>query len=105
MRCVSCGSENPEGARFCIECGSAVTRSCQSCGLHNLPQAKFCAECGTPLEGTEPRPAAKRRKDQDTIRARKTPRWVASPPVTPPRPTPAEAERRQLTVAFIDLVG
>jgi class 3 adenylate cyclase len=25
--------------------------------------------------------------------------------VTPPRPTPAEAERRQLTVAFIDLVG
>src|SRR3989442_13028973 len=54
MRCASCGSENPEGAKFCIECGSALKNRCPSCGLENLPQAKFCAECGTPLTAWPP---------------------------------------------------
>src|SRR5712692_5179368 len=49
MRCASCGFENPEGAKFCIECGGAVKHACPSCGFDNLPQAKFCAECGTLL--------------------------------------------------------
>ena len=105
MHCPSCTFENPEGAKFCIECGSAVTRSCQSCGLSNLPQAKFCAECGTPLVAKGQRPAAKRRKEQSTTETRKAPRRAASPPIAQSRPTPAEAERRQLTVEFIDLVG
>src|SRR5512132_2368392 len=62
MRCASCGFENPEGAKFCIECGGAVKHSCPSCGFDNLPQAKFCAVCGTALGGEGQLLAAKGRK-------------------------------------------
>src|SRR5262249_18191282 len=43
MRCPSCSSETPEGARFCIECGGPLQPRCPRCGDENLPQAKFCA--------------------------------------------------------------
>ena len=58
--------------------------------------------------GASQRLAAKRRKSprHDQSR-RKTPRRAASPPVAPvpSKHTPPEAERRQLTVQFCDLVG
>ena len=49
MQCASCGSENPEGAKFCIECAAPLRKRCPSCGAENLPRAKFCAECAAPL--------------------------------------------------------
>ena len=51
MRCASCGAENPDGAKFCIECAAPFPRRCARCGAENLPRAKFCAECATPLTG------------------------------------------------------
>jgi class 3 adenylate cyclase len=53
---------------------------CPACGTATPPAAKFCAQCGTSLS------AAPR-----------------APPALPSRA--AEAERRQLTVMFVDLVG
>src|SRR5204862_93516 len=47
--CPSCGTENPERARFCMSCGAALAASCPSCGTENPPGAKFCIECGTAL--------------------------------------------------------
>src|SRR4029453_5967647 len=104
MRCLSCDSANPEGTRFCGDCGTPIPAGCPQCGFTNLLATKFCRACGMALEGAQ-RPAAKRRKDQGTTRARKTPRRAASFPVAPSRPTPPEAERRQLTVMFCDVVG
>ncbi|MGE0825886.1 MAG: zinc ribbon domain-containing protein [Candidatus Binatia bacterium] len=49
MRCRRCESDNPEGAKFCIECDDALSRRCAQCGFENLPRAKFCAECGASL--------------------------------------------------------
>src|SRR5215510_6424366 len=82
MRCAACGTENPEGAKFCSECGDSLKSRCPSCGVENPPQAKFCAECGAALHTPDPRPQAR-----DAVRAARG------------------AERRQLTVMFCDLVG
>jgi class 3 adenylate cyclase/tetratricopeptide (TPR) repeat protein len=51
MCCSRCGSDNPEGSKFCIECGIPLTNRCPRCGAENLPRVKFCGECGTPLGG------------------------------------------------------
>ena len=51
MRCPSCGTDNPDRAKFCVECGVALTRRCPNCGIETPPGAKFCAECGTSLTG------------------------------------------------------
>ena len=51
MRCQSCSTENPEGAKFCIQCATPFKRRCQKCGSENPPEARFCAQCATSLSG------------------------------------------------------
>jgi len=50
MLCSSCGSDNPQANRFCLECGAALPAGCAKCGGQNPPRAKFCGICGEPLE-------------------------------------------------------
>ena len=57
--CPKCGSENPEGTKFCQECGTRLGQKnvCTSCGTANALGVKFCQECGTRLQ-SEAAPAA-----------------------------------------------
>ena len=42
-----------------MSCGSALAATCSACGTENPPGAKFCIECGTALgEAPAPRPKA-----------------------------------------------
>jgi ribosomal protein L40E len=50
MRCWNCGAENPDRAKFCIECASPFARRCPTCNAENPPTAKFCLECAQPLQ-------------------------------------------------------
>ncbi len=81
MDCPSCGASVPAG-KFCIECGAAFERRCDACGHANNLSARFCAGCGHRLTPSE-QPAPSRVLQQ----------------------RPRDAERRQLTVMFVDLVG
>ena len=81
MRCQKCSTENPQGAKFCIQCATPFQRRCQKCGFENPSEARFCAQCAAPLDEAAP------------IR-----------PVTEPRDA-LTGERRHLTVLFCDLVG
>src|SRR5215470_9277151 len=100
MRCTSCGTENRDGAKFCDACGTPLPLPCPSCKTANRPGAKFCNECGTSLTGQQsvPRPAQVVPSPTAPIAH---PTQVASPSITSHI---SEAERRQLTVMFCDLV-
>src|SRR5262245_1567020 len=103
MRCGSCNTENPAGAKFCNECGTSLVRLCPSCGQQMPPAAKFCGECGTSLKATEkPKPEARRKSTNPTER---TSRPAARSARARSHTAVPEAERRQLTVMFCDLVG
>jgi class 3 adenylate cyclase/predicted ATPase len=52
MICAQCKTENPDGLKFCNECGAAFKASCASCGFENAPTAKFCGNCGSPIAGS-----------------------------------------------------
>jgi len=46
MNCLQCATANPDGAKFCFNCGHALSLNCPNCGT-NLPAgAKFCFNCG-----------------------------------------------------------
>ena len=86
MLCSACGTDNDAGRRFCDTCGAPLSVACRMCGSSNRPSARFCGDCGTPLES----PGA-----DGQIQAR--------PVVT--EPSLAQAERRLVSVLFVDLVG
>ncbi|MDV6379498.1 SPFH domain-containing protein [Sporosarcina sp. GW1-11] len=49
--CINCDAQIPKDAKFCNVCGTAQVseKKCPSCSHANLPNAKFCAECGEAL--------------------------------------------------------
>jgi class 3 adenylate cyclase/tetratricopeptide (TPR) repeat protein len=83
-RCQECGAANAALARFCMACGSALSRSCPSCGADTPAHARFCIDCGSPL---------------DSPGVDQVPPAAASPNVSP------SEQRRTVTVLFADLSG
>lgn len=50
--CPSCGMHNPEGVKFCQECGAKLGISklfCTNCGVEQPAGTRFCGECGSKL--------------------------------------------------------
>jgi len=81
MNCSSCGTPNEAGRKFCSECGATLSVACVSCGTPNVPGTKFCGECGTRLAA------------------------VAAPVASAAEIARPAAERRLVSVLFVDLVG
>jgi tetratricopeptide (TPR) repeat protein len=56
MKCQKCQSDNPEGVKFCGECGQLLQSqlTCPSCGHRNPGSVRFCHDCGHTL--VEPAP-------------------------------------------------
>ncbi|MDP2970444.1 MAG: zinc-ribbon domain-containing protein, partial [Deltaproteobacteria bacterium] len=77
MKCPKCQFENPEGIKFCEECGTKIELKCPKCGAEILLGKKFCGECGHKLEEVVPQ------KTEPSI----------------------EGEKKQVTVLFSDLSG
>jgi len=51
MICARCQAENPDGTRFCGQCGAALAAACAGCGATNPAENRFCGQCGAPLAG------------------------------------------------------
>jgi len=92
MQCPACASENPDGNRFCGQCGGALPDACTACGTIAPAGNKFCGHCGHQFgsdQGQAP----------DSIAV------AASQPIAIEKTSDNDAERRHLTVMFCDLVG
>jgi TOMM system kinase/cyclase fusion protein len=100
MQCPQCQVENRDTAKFCEECGSKLVCTCPGCSQEVSPRAKFCPECGTRLTESTlfPNPSP---TDHQQARASDPTAPLGLPPAQRSAP---EAERRQLTVLFCDLV-
>src|SRR6478735_2386329 len=46
MKCFACEYDNPEGAKFCLNCGKPQTMACHNCGTQLPRSARFCFNCG-----------------------------------------------------------
>ena len=82
--CTNCGAVNPDGKRFCGDCGTALAITCAACGAENPEGKKFCGDCGARLAEASAAggPAAATATIERTV-----------------------AERRLVSVLFADLVG
>jgi class 3 adenylate cyclase/tetratricopeptide (TPR) repeat protein len=101
MHCPSCGSENPEGMKFCGECGAPLTGRCPQCGFENPPRFKFCGGCGAPLSLPAQAPSPAPVRPPSAKPGRYTPTYLAEKIVA--SRSALEGERKQVTVLFADL--
>ena len=49
VKCPNCGNAVPASAKFCPECGYALSRRCPKCGTVFSGSPKFCPGCGEKL--------------------------------------------------------
>ena len=84
MNCPLCGERVASSTNFCGHCGTPLPWLCHTCGSENAPRNRFCGSCG----------------------ATRTTLSAGAPASRGDIIAPAsDAERRQLTVMFADMVG
>jgi ribosomal protein L40E len=98
MNCPKCQSENPDGAKFCIECGSSFEQLCPQCGAKTPAKGKFCMDCGHDLKENTVEPTVEYAQSQSY-----TPKFLADKILTSHRII--EGERKLVTVMFADVAN
>ena len=96
MDCPRCGTLNPDGARFCLNCGLALSKRCAYCQAELSPGARFCVRCGQPAGASTP---------MDAARLTRLAAAAPAPLVEKARAASHLAgERRVVTILFVDVV-
>ena len=95
MICPNCSTENPDGARFCMTCGTSLETLCPNCGTELPAGAKFCFSCGHEIEAgsTSGESGRSARQVTDEIADAVT------------RLGETSGERRTITMMFCDVTG
>jgi Double zinc ribbon len=94
VKCPRCQTENPQQAKFCLECAALLARTCANCRNHLPPSAKFCPECAYPV--AQPAAPESRFASPEAY----TPKHLAEKILT--SKAALEGERKQVTVLFAD---
>ncbi len=104
MQCTKCQFENPEAAKFCIECGAPMDLHCPKCGAQTPATGKFCMQCGANL--TAPRDSFHEDLsiDQKIEKIQKYLPEGLTEKILSQR-NKIEGERKHVTVMFCDLEG
>lgn len=104
MQCPACQFENPEGMKFCGNCGSRFGKICPDCDTNNPINFMFCGECGRKLPlppgSAVPEPSL---KDQLEKIGRYLPSGLTDKILL--QKNKIEGERKLVTVMFCDLEG
>ena len=98
MSCASCNASNPDGAKFCMSCGSTLSAACDQCGTPLPTEAKFCLNCGHQL--SKPQPEATQARLEQYI-----PRELLSKLEAAQSGGGMRGEPRVVTMLFCDVAG
>ena len=98
MDCPHCQGANPEGARFCMSCGNALSSSCPQCKTELPSGARFCPNCGHQL-AEAPAATARARLEQYI------PRQLLAKLEASRATGGLQGERRVVTMLFCDVTG
>ena len=104
MKCPKCGTDSPEDAKFCGECGAKLEIACPQCGKKNPLGGKFCFDCGQHLSVPPTSPPKDLSSDEKIAKIRKyLPKGVTEKILS--QRDKIEGERKQVTVMFCDMKG
>ena len=102
MHCHYCEFENPAGMKYCGQCGRLLTLLCLQCQFENPVNFKYCGHCAAPLITTDTAV-----KTVTTTAISESAATDITPAIVTQEQagiTSPDAERRQITVVFCDVV-
>lgn len=106
MQCAKCGVSNRNQAKFCEECGTALTLACPQCGVPVLVGKKFCGDCGVALYSA---PLSSAQRSYTSAESQRPSPTSYTPPHLASRirsgKAALEGERKIITVLFADIKG
>ncbi len=99
MKCPKCQFENPDSAKFCIECASPMEFHCPNCGAITPATGKFCQECAHNLSESKETPSSIDYSEPQSY----TPKFLADKILT--NRNALQGERKLVTVLFADVAN
>ena len=104
MKCPKCQFENPDNAKFCIECASPMEFHCPNCEAITPATGKFCQECAYDLRKPKTTPPKEISFDEKLTKIQKyLPKGLTEKILS--QRDRIEGERKQVTVMFCDMEG
>jgi class 3 adenylate cyclase/tetratricopeptide (TPR) repeat protein len=102
MKCPKCQFENPDNAKFCIECASPMEYHCPNCGAITPATGKFCQECAYDLRKPKTTPPKELSFDEKLNKIQKyLPKGLTEKILS--QRDRIEGERKQVAVMFCDM--
>ena len=99
MKCPKCQFENPDDAKFCIECATQMEFHCPNCGIITPATGKFCKDCGFDLKKPKEESAPINYSEPQSY----TPKHLTEKILT--TRSSIEGERKLVTVLFADVAN
>ncbi len=97
MECRECNFTNPENARFCSNCGTALRQRCPNCQVENAAGVRYCMYCGHNLRTNTPLDENRHTRLAAAVPARLMEKVRSAAHLA--------GERRTVTVVFMDIVN
>jgi len=106
MSCPFCQTENPDVARFCMQCGQPL-RHCSRCQTILPQQANYCYHCGLPQskQGEQVTRSKTKRSPSAILRQYMSPEYAAKLESATQATSHIKSERRVVTILFCDVKG
>ena len=104
MQCPKCQFENPDNAKFCIECASPMEFHCPNCGAIKPATGKFCRECAYDLRKPKTILPKDPSFDEKLTKIQKYLPEDLTEKILSQRDR-IESERKQVTAIFCDIKG
>ena len=105
MYCPRCQTDNPDNARFCLNCGQALERRCANCQTELAPGARFCMACGQPVLEQTPADADRLSRLTAAAPGILLQKMRTASKGKPKPTTEALGEKRTITTLLVDVVG
>jgi predicted ATPase/class 3 adenylate cyclase len=104
MKCSKCQFENPDDAKFCVECANPMELHCPNCGAITPATWKFCKECAYDLRKPKEAPPEDLSFDEKLTKIQRyLPKGLTEKILS--QRDRIEGERKQVTVMFADMEG
>jgi class 3 adenylate cyclase len=103
--CPHCQTNNPDAARYCLNCGRELPLKCSNCQSELAPGALFCMHCGQPVQQRNAADASRLARLKAETPGALAHKMLSESKLAAASRTASLREQRTVTSLLVDVVG